>query len=55
VTLALGQACTAVVAFRPTGFGTRSGVLRFWVNTVTGYVDVALTGEGLDPCGMGCL
>jgi archaellum component FlaF (FlaF/FlaG flagellin family) len=53
-TLASGQDCTAIVQFRPTAVGPRSGVLRFWVNTVAGYVDVALTGEGDDPCGLGC-
>jgi NaMN:DMB phosphoribosyltransferase len=52
--LAPGQSCTAVVQFKPTGPGTRSALLRFWVNTVPGYVDVALTGEALDPCAFGC-
>jgi hypothetical protein len=55
VTLTSGQSCTAIVEFRPNGSGTRSGILRFWVNTVAGYTDVALTGEGLDPCAQGCL
>jgi hypothetical protein len=55
VALQTGQSCTVLVRFNPAGVGPRSGILRFWVNTVAGYVDVSLTGEGLDPCAGGCL
>jgi hypothetical protein len=54
VTLASGQSCTTLVRFKPTATGTRSGLLRFWVNTAAGHTDVALRGDGLDDCADGC-
>ena len=45
--LAAGQSCTALVRFKPTATGTRSGLLRFWINPSTGtYIDTTLTGNG---------
>jgi hypothetical protein len=43
-----------LVRFRPTATGDRSGLLSFWVNTLAGRVNVALTGSVVDPCAEGC-
>ena len=45
--LANGQSCTTLVRFKPTATGSRSGLLRFWVNNAAGRIDVALSGNGL--------
>ena len=42
-----GEACTVLVRFRPTGAGTRSGLLSFWDNTAAGRFNVALAGTGV--------
>lgn len=54
VALAPGDSCTVRVRFAPTGVGTRSGKLSFWVNTLAGRVDAELTGSVDDPCADGC-
>jgi len=54
VALAPGETCTVRVRFVPNGFGLRSGLLSFWVNTRAGRIDATLTGSVQDPCAFGC-
>jgi len=52
--LAAGESCTVRVRFNPTGIGSRTGLLSFWVNTPTGRINATLTGWVDDPCAAGC-
>jgi hypothetical protein len=54
VPLAAGESCTVRVRFDPRGYGDRSALLSFWVNTRAGRIDAALTGAVVDPCANGC-
>jgi preprotein translocase subunit Sec61beta len=42
--LAPGEMCTVLVRFKPTGSGTRGGLLSFWDNTPAGRHDTVLSG-----------
>jgi Protein of unknown function (DUF4038)/Putative collagen-binding domain of a collagenase len=44
--LTAGQSCTTLVRFNPTATGSRSSLLRYWINTTNGHIDATLTGNG---------